>query len=132
MRALRKTPEAAPAELPGQMCHSGRRLVLLVLSVGFGNVGHRLAPSCRAHSSLGSTQLSKTLPHSDLTEAATASGPFFHLDNGFALLPFLPQLRQNTQGSERSLPQGCSSIRKISRANRLINLIRHISLEELD
>lgn len=74
----------------------------------------------------------KPLPHSDLTEAATASGPFFHLNNAFALLPFLPQLRQNTQGSERSLPQGCSSIMKISSANRLINLIRRISLEESD
>lgn len=74
----------------------------------------------------------KPLPHSDLTRAATASGPFFHLNNAFALLSLLPQLRQNTQGSERNLPQGCSSVRKISSANRLINLIRHISLEELD
>lgn len=125
--------EGAPAELPGQMCHSGRKLVLLVSSVGFGNVGHRAGTELQgSQHPWGAPSFPKPLPHSDLTEAAIASRPFFHLDSAFALLPFLPQLRQNTQGSERSLPQGCSSIRKISSANRLINLIRHVSLEELD
>lgn len=71
--------------------------MLLASSMEFGNVGHRAGTQLR-----GSQHpcFSKPLPHSDLTRAATgrseATGPFFHLDNAFALLPFLPPLRQNT------------------------------------
>lgn len=107
--------------------------MLLVSSMGFGNVGHRAGIQLQGlQHPWEAPCIPKALSHSDLTGAATASGPFFHFHNAFTLLPFLPPLRQYTQGSERNLPQGCSSIREISSANRLINLIRHISLEELD
>lgn len=62
-----------------------------------------------------------------------STSPFFHLGNAFAPSPpFSPSSDKTAQGTERSLPQGSSSLRKISGANRLINLIRHVSLEDLD
>lgn len=85
-------PEAAPAELPGQMCHRCGRGPVLLSSVGFGNVGHRAStqPWGSQHP-WEAPSFPKLLPHPDLTAAPTASGPFFHLSNAFALLPFLPQ-----------------------------------------